>query len=284
MRATTLGLAVLVATAAPAMAQSKQDKTQAKVLYETGLKHYNLAEYPEAIKAWKESYSLTKKPLLLFNIGQAYRRSGDCKLANTFYENYQREEPNPKNQDELDQALALCASPDKPADKPVDKPTEKPIEKSITKTESMKPIEKPIEKPVVKPAERPIEKPVTAQGAGGGEPGPTTTGGGLRKAGYGVAGLGVVLGVVGVYFARETARIASELEQQTGEWTADDAAQESKGQSYERRAWITGGLGIASMVAGGVMIAIGGPKTVESTSVSIVPTRGGAALGWGFRF
>lgn len=274
MRASIVGLTVLVAAASPAAAQSKQDKAKAKALYESGLNHYNLAEYPEAIKDWKEAYSLTKKPLLLFNIGQAYRLSGDCKLAGTFYDTYQREEPNPKNQDELDQALALCA---KGPDKPIDK---KPV---VTKPVDTKPVEtKPIE-----------PKPPVVGQAGGGDadggevdqPEPeTSSGGGLRKIGIGVAAVGVVAGGVAIYFAMDSGKIADELNGYEGEWGDEEVALESKGESRARLGWIMGGVGIAAIAAGGVMIAIGGPKAVESSSVGVLPTRGGAAVGWSFKF
>src|SRR5947209_6744505 len=118
-----LGLLLVLCAAAPALADEKlgaADKAKAKQLYDEGLRHYNVAEYPEAITAWKQSYLISKKPLLLFNVGQAYRLSGDCKQAMTFYESYQREEPAPKNQADLDEALALCKTTDKPVvtDKP----------------------------------------------------------------------------------------------------------------------------------------------------------------------
>jgi tetratricopeptide (TPR) repeat protein len=115
MRSWMLGLALVLATT-PALAD---DKAKAKALYDEGLRHYQVAEYAQAIDAWKQSYLMSKKPLLLFNIGQAYRLSGDCKQAMTFYDNYQDAEPNPKNQDELDQAIAACkAQGDKPATNP----------------------------------------------------------------------------------------------------------------------------------------------------------------------
>ena len=110
-----LGLCFVLA-ATPALAD---DKAKAKQLYDEGLRHYQVAEYTQAIDAWKEAYLISKKPLLLFNIGQAYRLSGDCTQAITFYDNYTEAEPNPKNQDELDQAVAACKNP-KPTDtKPV---------------------------------------------------------------------------------------------------------------------------------------------------------------------
>src|ERR1044072_7869036 len=104
MRSFVLGLALVLA-ATPALAD---DKAKAKSLYDEGLRHFQVAEYTQAIDAWKQSYLISKKPLLLFNIGQAYRLSGDCKQAMTFYDSYQREEPNPKNQGELDEAIGLC--------------------------------------------------------------------------------------------------------------------------------------------------------------------------------
>src|SRR5689334_5004774 len=106
MRRCILIASLLAAT--PSLADDKADKAKAKQAYEEGKVHYDLAEYKEAVASWKQSYALSKKPILLFNIGQAYRLGGDCTSAMTFYENYQRVEPNPKNQDELDQAISLC--------------------------------------------------------------------------------------------------------------------------------------------------------------------------------
>lgn len=270
-----LGLAVLVASAAPALADDKAAKAKAKAAYELGLKHYNLAEYPEAIKAWKESYSLSRRPLLLFNIGQAYRLSGDCKLAMTFYENYQREEPNPKNPEELDSALVLCT-------KPAATPPVKPPDTAVT-TNSVKPPDPSVEKP---------GPTVGMTGDVGGETGsgsepidePTSSGGGLRKIGIGVGAAGVVLTGVGVYFAMSSASKADELDGYTGEWGQAQMDLESSGKSAARNGWIFGGLGLAAIAAGGVMIAIGGPKAVETSTVAVVPTRGGAAFGWSMKF
>src|SRR5262245_20667264 len=106
-------IACVALAVSPAIADDKADKAKAKQLYEEGLRHYNVAEYTEAIAAWKQAYLLSKRPLLLFNLGQAYRLSGDCGQAMRFYENYQTEEPSPKNADELEQAIALCKDKEK---------------------------------------------------------------------------------------------------------------------------------------------------------------------------
>ena len=310
MRRTILGAVLVLAVATPLGAHA-DDKKKAKALYDEGLKHYNLAEYPEAIKSWKEAYLLSKKPLLLFNIGQAFRLSGDCKQAMTFYDSYQREEPSPKNQDELDDALKLCKDSkpaDKPADKPVDKPADKPV---VTTKPADKPVvtTKPADKPVVttKPADKPAvtvtptdkpvtpppaDKPVTptvgqAEQGAPEEPediGPTTTGGGMRKIGIGVGIAGVVLGGVGVYFALDSKSASSDLDGYTGPWGQEQVDLEARGKRSATLGWVLGIGGAAAVVAGGVMFAIGGPKAAETTSVSVIPTNGGAAFSWAQRF
>jgi len=284
MRTAFIGLTVLAAAVSTA---SADNKAKAKELYESGLNHYNLAEYPEAIKDWKEAYSLSKKPLLLFNIGQAYRLAGDCKLANIFYDNYQREEPAPKNQEELDQALALCAQGStKPVDtKPVDT---KPVD---TKPVDTKPVDtKPVD---TKPVDtRPLDTSTvdtTPTQPTGGRPnpaitGPRTTGGGLRKVGIGVGAAGVVLTGIGIYFALDSGSKSDELSGHTGEWTQEQEDLVDAGKRSEKLAWITGGFGAAALIAGGVLYVVGGPKQAESSQVSIAPTRGGAAVGWSFSF
>jgi len=68
MRSVLVAMCLVAATA-----HADDGKAKAKQLYDEGLRHYNLAEYPDAIASWKESYRLSKAPLLLFNLGQAYR-------------------------------------------------------------------------------------------------------------------------------------------------------------------------------------------------------------------
>jgi len=117
-------LLVLCLLATPALAD---DRVKAKALYDEGTKLYNVADYPGAIAKWKESYLLSKKPFLLFNISQAYRLSGDCTQAMTFYDSYEREETGVKNSEELEAGKAECKTklavqPPTPPEKPPEKP------------------------------------------------------------------------------------------------------------------------------------------------------------------
>lgn len=112
----TLVLAVVVALGRFATAQpagpAPDDRTQATeaaALYDEGKRHFDIGEYAQAIASWKQAYLRSSAPLLLFNIAQAYRLSGNCAQANRFYLNYRRVEKHPRNQAELDKAMARCA-------------------------------------------------------------------------------------------------------------------------------------------------------------------------------
>lgn len=99
---------VVCAVAHSARADAQDDNTKAEALYVEGKRHFDLAQYGPAIASWKASYLLSSASLLLFNIGQAYRLSGNCAEANRFYLNYKRVEPKPSNRVELEVAMKKC--------------------------------------------------------------------------------------------------------------------------------------------------------------------------------
>src|SRR5262245_38680031 len=102
MRALIVTLVIASLSSIAVAQDAPKDAERARVLYEQGLRHYNLTEYDEAIVVWRESYRLSKAALLLFNIGQAYRLDGDCTTATQFYASYRREAAKPiKNESEL---------------------------------------------------------------------------------------------------------------------------------------------------------------------------------------
>jgi tetratricopeptide (TPR) repeat protein len=84
----------------------------------SGNKHYELAEYAAAIMDFKEAFRITDRPELLFNIAQAYRLSGDCAQARTFYKTYLRRLPAAENADSvrarIDELEACATKPPPP--------------------------------------------------------------------------------------------------------------------------------------------------------------------------
>jgi len=93
-----------LAQAAPQSANSGRAK--AKVLYESATTHYNLSEYGDALKDFKEAYRLIKDPVLLFNIAQCHRQLREFAEAGRLYRAYRREFPEAPNRREVDHLIA----------------------------------------------------------------------------------------------------------------------------------------------------------------------------------
>lgn len=88
------GLACLAATAVlvcprPAQAQpAPDDQSELGVIYRKGKTAYDLGNFEEAIKYFKQAYALQPHEAHLYNIAQAYRQAGDCRNALFFYKRY----------------------------------------------------------------------------------------------------------------------------------------------------------------------------------------------------
>src|SRR5688572_22044301 len=88
-----VALAVLLAGGVAA-AQPADPSAKAAEHYEQAMRFYEAGKYKEAIPEFQEAYALTGEAILLYNIAQAYRNSGDAKQALTFYKRYLAKDPN----------------------------------------------------------------------------------------------------------------------------------------------------------------------------------------------
>jgi hypothetical protein len=222
------------------------DLVQAKALYDEGLRHYNLAEYPQAITAWKQSYLLSKRPLLLFNIGQAYRLSGDCPSALRFYDNYSREEGTPAP--ELAEAINECKKPAPVTPAPPQKP------------ETVRTIEfGPMPKLVGDPPNR-----------------------GLQISGLVSIGVGVVAGGAGAYFAYDSNKQSQRLDDFVGTWNQEQKDIETRGRRDTVLAYTCGAIGAAGVVTGAVLLWLGRDQRELTIEMAPVARGGTASVRFGF--
>ena len=84
-----------------AVSAHAEDKTKARAAYQIGTQHYDLAEYQEALTAFKEAYRNYEDPTILYNIGQCYRQLGDKEQAIRFYRTYLIKQPDSARKDEV---------------------------------------------------------------------------------------------------------------------------------------------------------------------------------------
>jgi tetratricopeptide (TPR) repeat protein len=86
----------LLAGAAPVRAEGEADEDQAdrdrqaRNLFYLGEEHYSAGRYQKAAMLYEESYALSKRPELLFNLGNAYERNGEYGKAADYLRRYLR--------------------------------------------------------------------------------------------------------------------------------------------------------------------------------------------------
>ena len=102
-----LSVALLLALASPARAD------EARTYFDIGAKAYEAGRYLDAARAFKEAYRLSKRPGLLFSLGQANRmeffaRSDPARLADAvhYYQEYVKEVSSGHHRREATEALA----------------------------------------------------------------------------------------------------------------------------------------------------------------------------------
>jgi tetratricopeptide (TPR) repeat protein len=98
--ALTLTLAPLAARAG-----AEDDKKAARPHYEKGAVEYNLGHFAEAIAEFEKAYQLDRAPILLFNIAQAHRQSGNNERAAFFYRRYLEQAPTAANRPEVEKRI-----------------------------------------------------------------------------------------------------------------------------------------------------------------------------------
>lgn len=98
-----IAVVVALGVCAPPMvhAQSREDVRAAKKLFADGKRLYGDARYTEAAEVFTEAYELSRRPELLFNVGQAYRLAGKLRDAEKYLQQYLAEAPNADNADEV---------------------------------------------------------------------------------------------------------------------------------------------------------------------------------------
>lgn len=115
-----LAIASVLALAPPAWGQSAPAATatasvapmspEAAAHFEMGTRHYNLQEWADAVKEYKEAYRLAPRPDILWSIAQAQRLGGDHEAAIKSYQAFLRTGPSEKQTALANEAIIKCQS------------------------------------------------------------------------------------------------------------------------------------------------------------------------------
>ena len=65
----------------PETSLAQSDDARARLLFDNGHQLYMEGRYEDALAAWTEAYALSQRPLILFNMANAYERNGQLEKA-----------------------------------------------------------------------------------------------------------------------------------------------------------------------------------------------------------
>jgi len=193
MRLPVLAMALLLAFPSHlVLAKGSGESDAARVARAKGTVALNLGQYEEAVEQFSQAYALTQDPILLFNLGQAFRLAGKPDKAVASYSSFLRAAgPGTKYRTQFERAAAeietitptlVCPprervgtgkQPDDPENAPAPAAKPAPAPPPVEPTPVEKPIEPPpvavkAPAPVLAPAPPPAPAPalaITAQAA-----------------------------------------------------------------------------------------------------------------------
>jgi tetratricopeptide (TPR) repeat protein len=90
---------------APGQPGADQRAAEAKQRYESGMAHFQLEEWDQAIEEWQAGFRAKPVPQFLYNIAQAYRVSKRNEKARTFYQKYLLMDPKAPNRPEVERHI-----------------------------------------------------------------------------------------------------------------------------------------------------------------------------------
>jgi len=121
MRAALLAVVLTSGLAGVAHAQP----TDPKDLYDAATQAMDQGRYADAIRDYTAAYELTQDPVLLFKLGGAHEKAGDCATALTFYKRYLAEgNPDPQFVELTNERIKACEAP---APSPEPAPPDAPV-------------------------------------------------------------------------------------------------------------------------------------------------------------
>jgi hypothetical protein len=106
----TLLVPMLARAQQPAPGAPDNRAAEAKQHYETGMAHFQLEEWDQAIEEWQAGFRAKPVSQFLYNIAQAYRQSKRYDKALNYYQKYLRMDPHAANKAEVDRHIAALTA------------------------------------------------------------------------------------------------------------------------------------------------------------------------------
>jgi tetratricopeptide (TPR) repeat protein len=132
-------------------------KETAREHFRTGMAHYTMERYDEAIREFDAGFTIAPDPAFIYNMAQAYRLERRPEEAVKFYRKYLRLSPRAKNRADVEQTIETLIEPAEPV-ATVAAQTPPPA----ATPETTRPVEAPVPAPIKieTPTQPPVAPPV----------------------------------------------------------------------------------------------------------------------------
>ena len=235
--------------------QSADERAEARRLTAEGIAAQDRGDYATAVARYQHAYRLVPHPLLLFNLGQAFRLAGNPRGAAESYERYLEADPSgDKAQLARDHIRRLRAAfPEAFAPREV-----------VPAPPSASPVRpEPVSPPPAVDEDDTAKTPVQNRGRA------------LRIVGMGVAVAGVAAAGAGAWYGWRARGISDELTNHRGPWTDELLDRQADGETAERRMIILTAAGAATVVTGAILYWRGRRMRGSAAAVAITPDQVG---------
>jgi tetratricopeptide (TPR) repeat protein len=88
------------------VAHAQSDLARAKSAYKAGAAQYQKGKYAEAIREFEESYRLSRRPDILYNLAQCHDKLGDVEKTVDYLQRYLRDKPKATDREQVSAWLA----------------------------------------------------------------------------------------------------------------------------------------------------------------------------------
>lgn len=267
-------ISALLLYAAPAAAQTGADLEVAKQQFLLGKTYYEQAAYTKALKAFKESYQLSKRADLLYNIARCYESLAQLPEAITHYQRYLKD---------MGKTDAMIEARIRNLQARIDaqrKPPIKPPDKTPDKTPTTQPVKTPDKTPATQPVVPDKTPPPPSGGISW-----------MTYGGWGLVGVGAIMVTVGIVYGVKAKNQNSLLEDAYAlgsyDW-AEMTSLDDNGKKYN--VLMVVGLVTGILAAGGgaalLLLAPSGKERQTVSNIHFAPfiTDRAAGLGGGFSF
>jgi tetratricopeptide (TPR) repeat protein len=256
-----LVLLALAITARVAVAQDPR-ATQARQRFESGMAHFNLDEFAEALADFEAGYRLKPSPEFLFNIAQSYRKLDKPDKALEFYRKYLMAKPDAPNRARIQQTIddlsrtrrpaAPAPTPPPPAPRPQSPPPSPPP-----------PAPTPPPPTVMTPPPAPVTRPAIVRH----DEVPSPRGRTLRLAGIGVGAGGIAfLALGGVFVGLAKGADNDFLHPANGIYSPGAESARGTYQALDATFFVVGGVAVAT----GVALYLVGRREERARRVAVV--------------